>query len=131
MLILLIFLLRSIRTFYTNDYQISSGEYIQMSGRAGRRGVDDRGIVIATINERIQTSDIQHLMQGKSAKLISAFRLSYNMILNLSLLEGVKPDFLLERSFCQFQNNGSIPSLEQGKRDTSLGRRAISILMMT
>jgi len=37
------------------------------------------------------------------------------MILNLMRVEGINPEYLLERSFFQFQNNASVPSLEKSK----------------
>lgn len=36
--------------------QITSGEYIQMSGRAGRRGLDERGIVMLMVDERMDST---------------------------------------------------------------------------
>lgn len=44
----------------------------------------------------------------------SAFHLSYNMILNLLRVEGVSPEFMLDRCFYTFQNNANVPRLEEG-----------------
>ena len=52
-------------------------------------------------------------LQGKADPLNSAFHLTYNMVLNLLRVEEVNPEYMLERSFYQFQNNSSMPGLEQ------------------
>lgn len=90
---------------------ISSGEYIQMSGRAGRRGLDDKGIVILMIDERISPSAAKDIIKGQANPLNSAFHLTYNMVLNLLRVEGINPEFMLQRSFYQFQNYTNIPAL--------------------
>jgi ATP-dependent RNA helicase DOB1 len=90
---------------------ITSGEYIQMSGRAGRRGLDDKGIVILMIDERMSPSAAKDIVKGNANPLNSAFRLTYNMVLNLLRVEGINPEFMLERSFYQFQNYSNIPAL--------------------
>ncbi|EPR78095.1 ATP-dependent RNA helicase [Spraguea lophii 42_110] len=95
------------------DRIVSSGEYIQMSGRAGRRGLDKKGVVISLLSENITLKEAKELFSGKSDKLDSAFHLSYNMILNLLRVEGLDPLFLLERSFFHFQKKEEIKKVEK------------------
>ncbi|CAH0390444.1 unnamed protein product [Bemisia tabaci] len=90
---------------------ITSGEYIQMSGRAGRRGLDDKGIVILMVDEKVSPENGKALLQGSADPINSAFHLTYNMVLNLLRVEEINPEYMLERSFFQFQNNSSIPVL--------------------
>lgn len=83
---------------------ISSGEYIQMSGRAGRRGIDDKGLAIMMVSDRTSMLDIKNIVCGESFPLESAFRISYNMILNC-LRPGSKftAKEFIEKSFLSFQ----------------------------
>ena len=55
-----------------------------MSGRAGRRGLDDRGIVVMMVDEKLEPAAARNMVQGEADRLDSAFHLGYNMILNLS-----------------------------------------------
>lgn len=100
-----------------NFREITSGEYIQMSGRAGRRGLDDKGIVILMVDEKVSPAVGREIVQGKPDPINSAFHLTYNMVLNLLRVEEINPEYMLERSFFQFQNQSSIPDLYKKVQD--------------
>jgi len=96
---------------------LEGGEYIQMSGRAGRRNVDDQGMVIVMMNQRMEPDDAKDVFTGEPIRLNSQFRLTYNMLLNVLKLsnEHIKPQWIIKRSFKQYQVNRSADSLEKNK----------------
>ena len=66
----------SLRKYDGQEYRmITSGEYIQMSGRAGRRNKDAKGIVIQIVDEANQSDGIKHILTGKADPLYSSFHL--------------------------------------------------------
>ncbi|KAF4976711.1 hypothetical protein FZEAL_6659 [Fusarium zealandicum] len=106
---------------------LTSSEYIQMAGRAGRRGLDARGIVIMMIDDKLEPDTAKEIVTGHQDRLNSAFYLGYNMILNLLRIEAISPEFMLERCFHQFQNAASVPSLEKDLMSLQQERDTMSI----
>ncbi|KAG0750229.1 hypothetical protein G6F57_002286 [Rhizopus arrhizus] len=106
---------------------VTSGEYIQMSGRAGRRGLDERGVVIMMIDEKMEPAVAKGMVKGESDRMNSAFHLSYNMILNLLRVEGVSPEYMLEKCFYTFQSDSNIPQFEKQLKQLEEEKNSIII----
>lgn len=106
---------------------LSSGEYIQMSGRAGRRGIDQRGICILMVDEKMEPSTAKMMLKGSADSLNSAFHLSYNMLLNQMRSEDGDPEKLLRHSFYQFQADRSLPDLEKQIKELESERNSMVI----
>nr|XP_029121629.1 DExH-box ATP-dependent RNA helicase DExH10 isoform X2 [Elaeis guineensis] len=95
-----------------------------MSGRAGRRGKDERGICIIMIDEKMEMNVLKDMVLGKPAPLVSTFRLSYYSILNLmSRAEGqFTAEHVIKNSFHQFQYEKALPDM--GLRISKLEKEA-------
>ena len=103
---------RGLRKYDGNDVRwLSAGEYIQMSGRAGRRGKDDKGTVIQILDEKMDLQVAKDILYGGADSLDSSYRVTYNMLLNLLRVEGADPDSLVWSSFLQYQQEADAPQI--------------------
>lgn len=116
------------RKFDGQDFRwITSGEYIQMSGRAGRRGKDDKGIVIQMLDEKMEPEIAKNMIYGASDPLYSSYHVGYNMVLNMLRVEDANPENLIRSSFHQFQQERNAPELEMQAAELRKEAAAISI----
>ncbi|WP_077080750.1 DEAD/DEAH box helicase [Mycobacterium numidiamassiliense] len=103
---------------------LTPGEYTQLTGRAGRRGIDVEGHAVVLWHPGEETSEpsaVAGLASTRTFPLRSSFAPSYNMTINLVQHMGPEQAHqLLEQSFAQYQADRSVVGLvrgiERGKR---------------
>jgi len=93
--------------------QLTPGEYTQLTGRAGRRGIDDRGSAVVLWSPWVRFDDVAKLAGSSQFHLRSAFRPTYNMAANLiRTYESERAHDLLNLSFAQYQADRDIVKLQ-------------------
>jgi ATP-dependent RNA helicase HelY len=92
--------------------ELTPGEYTQLTGRAGRRGIDVEGHAVVVWSPEADPRHVAGLASTRTYPLRSSFRPSYNMAVNLVGSVGAGPArVLLESSFAQFQADRSVVGL--------------------
>ncbi len=102
-------------TKFTGEHheQLTPGEYTQLTGRAGRRGIDDQGSAVVLWSPWIRFDDVAKLAGSSQFHLRSAFRPTYNMAANLiRTYESERAHDLLNLSFAQYQADRDIVQMQ-------------------
>jgi ATP-dependent RNA helicase HelY len=91
---------------------VTPGEYTQLTGRAGRRGIDVEGHAVVLWGPEVDPQRVAGLASTRTYPLRSSFRPSYNMAVNLVDQMG-RPAArdMLEASFAQFQADRAVAGL--------------------
>ena len=103
-------------TKFTGDRHetLSPGQYTQLTGRAGRRGIDEHGAAVVLWSPFVTFDQVAELATSKSFHLRSAFRPTFNMAANLvRTYDATTARQLLTLSFAQFQSDRDVVRLER------------------
>ncbi len=92
---------------------ISKSEFLQLTGRAGRRGIDSKGYAYINYDKRVENSWYNDLFDLKPNNLKSSYSNSYGSVLNLNNKYGEKKGIeMIKKSFYSYQNNLNDKALE-------------------
>ncbi|MBI4936192.1 MAG: DEAD/DEAH box helicase [Actinobacteria bacterium] len=100
---------------FTGDHHtfLTPGEYTQLTGRAGRRGLDDLGHAVVLWSPFVPFDQVATLASSKTFHLNSAFRPTYNMAANLvRSYTSERAHHLLNLSFAQYQADRDVVKIE-------------------
>ena len=93
---------------------MTPGDFTQLTGRAGRRGIDPVGYGVVLYQPDIPPDRIVHLASTRTYPLVSSFRPSYNMAVNLARRYSIEDATrLLNLSFGQFLADRSVTRQER------------------
>lgn len=96
---------------------ITPGEYTQLTGRAGRRGIDIEGHAVVMWRPGLEPQQVAGLASKRTYPLNSSFKPTYNMSANLLAQFGAeRTKKILESSFAQFQADKSVVGIAQRVR---------------
>ena len=91
---------------------LSPGEYTQLTGRAGRRGIDTEGHAVVLAADGVDPAFVSSLASRRTYPLVSAFRPTYNMAVNLlGRASRTRAREVLESSFAQYQADRGVVEL--------------------
>ena len=97
---------------------ITPGEYTQLTGRAGRRGIDVEGHAVIAWQEGLHPQSVASLASRRSYPLNSSFKPTYNMAVNLIDQFGrERTREILESSFAQFQADRAVVGMARKVRE--------------
>ena len=102
-------------TKFTGEHHqpLKASEYTQLTGRAGRRGIDTVGHALVLYNQYVSFEQVAALALSRSFRLTSAFRPTYNMAANLIQTHSrQEAHHLLNLSFAQFQSGRDVVELQ-------------------
>jgi len=92
--------------------ELTPGEYTQLTGRAGRRGIDVEGHAVVIWQPGVDPRQVGGLASTRTYPLRSSFRPAYNMAVNLvDRLGARQAREMLEQSFAQFQADRGVVGL--------------------
>ena len=101
---------------------VTPGEYTQLTGRAGRRGIDVEGHAVVVWSPGFEPDALAGLASTRTYPLRSSFRPSYNMAVNLVRQVGrERARALLQSSFAQFQADRAVVGLARQLRRNEEG----------